>query len=47
MRAIRVHEYGGPEKLLYEEIPKPAPKAGEAHRALEGRQTSGKALLIP
>jgi NADPH2:quinone reductase len=28
--AIRVHEYGGPEKLLWEEVPLPAPKPGEA-----------------
>jgi NADPH2:quinone reductase len=28
--AIRVHEYGGPEKLVWEDIPLPAPKAGEA-----------------
>ncbi|MBE9604464.1 quinone oxidoreductase [Acetobacteraceae bacterium H6797] len=28
--AIRVHEYGGPEKLLWEEVPLPEPKPGEA-----------------
>jgi NADPH2:quinone reductase len=28
--AIRVHDYGGPEKLVWEEVPLPAPKAGEA-----------------
>ncbi len=28
--AIRVHEYGGPEKLVWEEVPLPAPKPGEA-----------------
>ncbi len=27
--AIRVHEYGGPEKLVWEEVPLPSPKAGE------------------
>ncbi len=27
--AIRVHENGGPEKLVWEEVPKPGPKAGE------------------
>lgn len=35
--AIRVHENGGPEKLLWEEVPMPAPKAGEAlirHKAV-------------
>jgi NADPH2:quinone reductase len=28
--AIRVHEYGGPEKLVWEEVPLPHPKPGEA-----------------
>jgi NADPH2:quinone reductase len=28
--AIRVHEYGGPEKMVWEEVPVPAPKPGEA-----------------
>ena len=28
--AIRVHEYGGPEKMLWEEVPLPHPKPGEA-----------------
>ncbi|SFK49734.1 quinone oxidoreductase family protein [Falsiroseomonas stagni] len=35
--AIRVHEYGGPEKMVWEEVPLPAPKAGEAlvrHKAV-------------
>ncbi|MFL1463746.1 quinone oxidoreductase family protein [Roseococcus sp. DSY-14] len=28
--AIRIHEYGGPEKMAWEEIPLPHPKPGEA-----------------
>jgi NADPH2:quinone reductase len=35
--AIRVHETGGPDKLLWEEVPLPQPKPGEAlvrHRAV-------------
>ena len=30
MKAIRVHEVGGPEALRYEEVPDPSPKPGEA-----------------
>jgi NADPH2:quinone reductase len=30
MRAVRVHQPGGPEVLSYEEVPTPEPKAGEA-----------------
>lgn len=29
MKAIRVHEFGGPEKLILEELPDPQPGAGE------------------
>jgi len=35
MKAIRVHQYGGPEVLTYEEIPLPEPKAGEARVKIE------------
>jgi len=30
MKAIRVHQFGGPEVLQYEDVPDPAPKPGEA-----------------
>jgi NADPH:quinone reductase-like Zn-dependent oxidoreductase len=30
MQAIRVHQYGGPEQLKLEEVPRPEPQAGEA-----------------
>ena len=30
MKAIRVHAYGGPDALRYEEVPQPKPQAGEA-----------------
>ena len=29
MKAVRLHAYGGPEQLVYEDAPEPAPKAGE------------------
>lgn len=29
MKAIRIHEYGGPEVLKYEDAPRPAPAAGD------------------
>jgi NADPH:quinone reductase-like Zn-dependent oxidoreductase len=29
MKAIRIHSYGGPEVLVYEEVPRPAPGPGE------------------
>src|SRR5207237_4514803 len=29
MRAIRIHKYGGPEVLKYEDAPRPEPQAGE------------------
>jgi NADPH:quinone reductase len=35
MNAVRVHEAGGPEVLRYEELPTPAPGAGEALVRLE------------
>ena len=35
MKAIRVHEYGGPDVLRYEEIPLPEPGAGEARVKIE------------
>src|SRR5687768_16436466 len=30
MKAIRIHQFGGPEVLEYEELPEPAPKPAEA-----------------
>ena len=35
MKAIRIHQYGGPEVLRYEEVSVPEPAAGEARIKLE------------
>jgi NADPH2:quinone reductase len=35
MKAVRVHQYGGPEVLSYEEIAVPEPQAGEARVKIE------------
>jgi NADPH2:quinone reductase len=35
MKAVRVHQYGGPEVLSYDEIEVPEPKAGEARIKIE------------
>lgn len=35
MKAMRVHQYGGPEVLSFDEIPIPEPKAGEARVKIE------------
>ena len=35
MKAIRVHNYGGPEVLKYEEVPVPEPGAGQARVKIE------------
>ena len=35
MKAIRVHECGGPEVLRYEDVPVPEPKKGEARVRIE------------
>ena len=29
MKAVRIHEYGGPEVLKFEDAPRPQPAAGE------------------
>lgn len=35
MKAIRIHAFGGPEVYQYEEVPEPAPGAGQALVAIE------------
>lgn len=35
MKAIRIHDHGGPEVLTYEDVPIPEPRAGEARVKIE------------
>lgn len=35
MKAVRVHRYGGPEVLTYEEVPVPVPETGQARVKIE------------
>lgn len=35
MKAVRVHNYGGPEVLIFEDLPIPEPKTGEARVKIE------------
>src|SRR3970282_1495791 len=35
MKAVRIHEHGGPDVLRYEEVPLPAPGRGEARIQVE------------
>ena len=44
MRAIRIHENGGAEKLRLEEVPVPEPKAGEVQVR---RKTAGINFVDP
>jgi len=44
MRAIRVHESGGAEKLILDDVPVPEPKAGEV-RVRVGRLESTSSIL--
>ena len=45
--AIRVHETGGPEKLVWEEVPKPDPKTGRGADRAEGRRAELHRRLFP
>jgi NADPH:quinone reductase-like Zn-dependent oxidoreductase len=35
MKAVRVHGFGGPDRLAYEDAPRPEPKAGEVSVKVE------------
>jgi NADPH:quinone reductase-like Zn-dependent oxidoreductase len=43
MKAIRLHEFGGPDVLRYEDAPKPVAGPGEVIVRVHTRQILGKA----
>jgi NADPH:quinone reductase-like Zn-dependent oxidoreductase len=46
MKAVVLHEVGGPDKLVIEEIPTPAPKAGEVRVALKASALNRRDVWI-
>jgi hypothetical protein len=36
MKAVRIHTYGGPEVLRYEDVARPVPAAGEVLIKIQG-----------
>ena len=49
MQAVRIHDYGGPEVLVYGEAPRPQSKVKEARQAQELSQTHhgrGRIILL-
>ena len=47
MKAIRIHETGGPEKLLYEDVPEPVPGPNEVLIRVEAAGVVHTVTLIP
>ena len=47
MKAIRIHEDGGPEVLLYEEAPDPEPGPGEVLVELRAASLNHRASSAP
>src|SRR3712207_7580811 len=46
MKAIRIHQHGGPEVLRYEEAPRPAPKAGEVRSEEHTSELQSRQYLV-
>ena len=51
MKAVRVHGYGGPEVLRFEDAPRPSPGSGEVlikvpHRICESHRLEGASRLL-
>src|SRR5688500_11001203 len=47
MKAIRIHNYGGPEVLVYEDAPRPTPGVGEVLVKAYVRSQQQSGLLVP
>jgi len=47
MRAVRGHQTGAVEEPVVEELPLPAPAAGEVLSELLGRRAVGRIVLVP
>lgn len=45
MRAVRLYEPGGPEKLVYEEVPDPSPRADECVVRVHASSVCGRDLI--
>ncbi|MGI8656243.1 MAG: zinc-binding dehydrogenase [Pyrinomonadaceae bacterium] len=45
MKAVRIHEFGGADKLRVMVQEFSLAEAAQAHAALEGRKTTGKVVL--
>ena len=41
MRAVRIHNYGGPEVLVYDEVPVPVLQSGEVLIRVHGAGVNG------
>ncbi len=42
MKAVRIHYFGGPEVLGYEDVPRPEPGQGEALNLNSNNQANGE-----
>ena len=47
MKTIRFHKTGGPEVLVYEDVPDPMPKDGEVLIRIEAVGMKGRVVLQP
>ena len=46
MKAVRIHEYGGPEVLVYEEVPRPEPKPNQVLVRVEAASVNQNDIAV-